>query len=217
MPSGYSGSAWSIRPALLFLTKFLAFSLALFAVWKPVANAYLTLTLPAVNAVCRTAGRPVRVQASGREMVTIYTLDRGEFTLWAGNPDVVFLNLIVLVGLFGAFGPLALRRRIGRLGLALAVLWITHVAHFCLLSYTAIWEYLRGMLRAQGALSAGQQALAEWAARAFPHGQSMPLNLALDFWRNWGMLAFAFLLWLALNGRDLRTLGMGGRPAGHLK
>ena len=208
-----------MKAPLLFLAKFLTVSLAMFVVWKPVSGAYLALVIPAVNVVCRIAGHPVRVGASGQEMVNIYGLERGEFNLWAGNPDVVYLNLIVLVGLFGAFGPPTFRQRIGRLCAALGLLWITHVIHFYLLSYVGIWRYLRGVVRTQGELSPELQALGEWAARVFPHSQSMLLNLTLDFWRNWGMLAFAFLLWLALNGRDLRILGAGRKPqpAGDLK
>ena len=69
-----------MKAPLLFLAKFLAVSLAMFVVWKPVSGAYLALVIPAVNVVCRIAGHPVRVDASGQEMVNIYGLERGEST-----------------------------------------------------------------------------------------------------------------------------------------
>jgi len=201
-----------MKAPLLFLTKFLCISLALFVVWQPVSNAYLTTLTPAANGLCRAAGYPVRMEASDADLLNVYRFESGEFRLWASNPDVVFLNLIVLVGLFGALGLSNFRSWIARLGVGLGLLWITHVIHFVLLAYTGIFKYLRTMAQVHNVPTPELQTLAEAADRFFPYSQAVRLNLFLDFWRNWGMLAFAFLLWLVLNRRDLYHLMQRQKP-----
>ena len=195
-----------MKAPLLFLARFLGISLVLFVVWGPVSALYLSCVTPVVNGIGRVAGYPVHLEPVGNELLNVFQLDSGELRLWANNPDVVFLNLIVLLGLFGAYTYGRLRLWLGRLAAGLALLWVSHVVHLGLLSYVAAFRYLRRMANIHDSPTPELLDLAEAADRFFPYHLSVRVNLALDFWRNWGMLAFAFLIWIVLNRRELRLL-----------
>lgn len=192
------------RP-LLFLIKFMAVSVILFALWKPFAAHYAPSLVPAVNALYRLAGHPVRIDLQDGQLASVYDLKTGPIRLWIGNHDVVFLNVIVLAGLFGALGALNIRRNTLRMALSFFALWVTHVLHLYFWAYAGLWQYVRGMAATPDALSADALPMVEAASEIFPsYAYMMWLAMGLDFWRNWGMMAFAFLVWFALFGASWR-------------
>lgn len=182
-----------IKYLSIFSIKFLAASLLFFLIWDPFTYIYARSLTPVANLIATLTHHPVQLQIIQGQMALTYLVNNKPFHIYLGNQDVVYLNIIILTSLFIASGlTRSWRYWISAFGL----LYMSHIIHFHILSYVGIWRYFRHVASSPDQLSPHLHLAAEAASQFLPdYAHMTQLNLILDFWRNWGMMALAFIIW----------------------
>jgi len=175
---------------LAFFARFVLVSSLAFWVWGSVSGHYLATLVPAVNGAYAACGLPVTLDLRGGDLVFLYDrLGGGVLKLQALGHESVYLNLVAAISLLAATANRSLRWMAGWMGLAAALLWLTHVGSFFAAGQIAVWEYAGSLGPAERA------ALIHDVGFLLPYERSLWLQRGLELWNVWSRYAVGTGLW----------------------
>jgi hypothetical protein len=177
--------------SLLFLAPFLAVAGLLFGCWSWISPLYMESILPAVNALFTVVALPVQLELHETALVFAYERSAGSMLrLQMHSYEAVYFNIIPAVALLATVSHKRIAWRLGWIGLAVLLLFGTHVASFFVSAHIALWDYVHSLAptRFRGDLIVG---LGAW----FPTEQYALYSSALAQWNIWGRYAFVLGIW----------------------
>ena len=191
---------------LEFLLRFCLATGLLFLLREPGSQLYLGFTVPIVNAAFAWNGLPCRYAQEGSMLYLVYANPGLRFAVH----DIIYQNVMVGAALFVATPGRTWGWRGRWLGLALAVLWSTHVVSLYMGGTVIVWDYVDSLPAAQAA------DLARRLPAPLSPERDWLLSRLFGLWHTWGRPSIGVFLW-AFAARSyirLAPAGMGAEGRG---
>jgi len=174
-----------------FFIRFLAGSLFLLIIWKPVSTLYLHVISAAANAFFTIIGHSVSLYVEGDVLNMLYPpIARETLSFAMRDADQIFLNLIVLAALIFSSHRVARIRRLKYGAISVILLAFIHVLVVCSYTYVTIWNYV-------GTLT--EPLRSEVTARAsvyFSESYATVYEYIIFNWNSWRWDVIPLLLWI---------------------
>ncbi|MFH1567777.1 MAG: hypothetical protein ABIL09_07230 [Gemmatimonadota bacterium] len=197
---------WVGRDPAPLLIRFCLAAGVLFLLRDELSQVYLATMVPAVNGWLRATDVAALFQREGHGLRLSYPGLGLQFTVH----DIIYQNLMVAAALFAAT-PGPWRWRLKWLGIAVAALWVTHVASLYLAGHVIVWDFVES-------LPAGERgALARRVAGQVPGERDWLYSHLFGLWHTWGRPTLGLGIWLFAARQYLRLPGDLARETGEVR
>ncbi|MFC1525330.1 hypothetical protein ACFL6X_00790 [Candidatus Latescibacterota bacterium] len=199
MVSSASIRGWVARDPAPLLIRFCVVAGILFLFREGISRIYLATMVPLVNGIFQLEGLAVAFAREQHILRLTYATLGLEFTVH----DIIYQNLMVALALFAAT-PGRWGWRLKWMGIAVGVLWVTHVASLYLGGYVIIWDFVESLpLDDRGAL-------AQRVSEVLPRERDWLLSRLFGVWHTWGRPTVGLGVWLIASRRYLGLPREGG-------
>ena len=192
--------------SLHFLLRFVAASSLGMGLWLWCGVDYLGLVTPAVNILALWLDAPFQLMLEGeRVLYAYYPVEGRSFRVMATGQESIYLNLVPFGAVFAAIPGRSASWRLGWAGVALGLLWMSHISSFYVGGHVALWQFAQS---GPQALSLAQP-LAPW----LPASRGQLYLDVLRTWNLWGRYGLCVLMWIVANAQPVPSTVSVVRPA----